>query len=76
MHADTFCLHADTYCMHAEAYCMHAGGYCMHADTHCRLHTEINYRIYPCIMHPYFGLHFENKKKEAENRGSGYERIA
>ena len=25
--------------------------------------------------HPYFGLHFE-KKKEAENRGSGYKRIA
>ena len=27
--------------------------------------------------HPYFGLHFgKKKKKEAENRGSGYERIA
>jgi len=28
-------------------------------------------------MHPYFGLLFgEKKKKEAENRGSGYKKIA
>ena len=26
--------------------------------------------------HPYFGLHFGKKKKKAENRGSGYEKIA
>ena len=26
--------------------------------------------------HPYFGLHFAKKKKEAENKGSGYEKIA
>jgi len=26
--------------------------------------------------HPYFGLHFEKEKKDAENRGSGYEKTA
>ena len=25
--------------------------------------------------HPYFGLHFQKKKKEAKNSGSGYEKI-
>ena len=27
-------------------------------------------------MHPYFGLHFKQKKKEGEKRGSGCEKIA
>ena len=26
--------------------------------------------------HPYFGLHFEEKKREAENRGIGYEKTS
>jgi len=26
--------------------------------------------------HPYFGLHLVKKKKQTENRGSGYEKIA
>jgi len=40
--------------------------------------------VFTCVLcapvyntHPYFGLHFEKEKKsEAENRGSGYEKIA